>query len=350
MGARISSTLLALLRGSKAYAQANLRTCQTPADLYFMQYKCIPPPPTKHAVLHRYNRNDTMIDESTIQSGDLISNEVGSGVLIVGDIHGCIDEFRKLLKKAVKENNNNPFEAVILVGDLVNKGPASAEVVREVRLTPGIFAVRGNHDEGSLAAALGDEVRRKKKKYQWVMDGENCEACDGMYLSDDDVMWMSELPYTIRIPWILQEDGTEVIIVHAGVVPNMPLEKQTVDTMLTVRELIAIPRDGDVGKVDLVDARKYELTREADDKASAYTCTAESSHESGPQPWARIWKGPQHVVFGHDARRGLQQYELATGLDTGCVYGGSLTGIILPRRQFVGVVAAEEYSVKGGKE
>ena len=59
--------------------------------------------------------------------------------------------------------------------------------------------------------------------------------------------------------------------------------------------------------------------------------------------WAKMWHGPELVIFGHDAKRGLQQEECDIGLDLGCVYGKKLTGIILPEREFVFVNAVREH-------
>jgi len=47
------------------------------------------------------------------------------------------------------------------------------------------------------------------------------------------------------------------------------------------------------------------------------------------EPWASQWQGAEHIFFGHDARRKLQLYPKATGLDTGCLYGFELTGVYM---------------------
>jgi hypothetical protein len=83
----------------------------------------------------------------------LVEPELKPKAIIIGDIHGCLDEFKMLLAAC----DYDPLQSsVILVGDLVNKGPYSAEVVRYAREI-GAYAVRGNHDDFALQYALKDQ-------------------------------------------------------------------------------------------------------------------------------------------------------------------------------------------------
>ncbi|KAL7451041.1 hypothetical protein ACHAWC_002882 [Mediolabrus comicus] len=247
-------------------------------------------------------------------------------ILIIGDVHGCLTELKLLIEKATRDSG---LSAIILVGDLVNKGPLSAEVIQYVRSQQqhqgesnhhNIFAVRGNHDDAALAAALGDEERAKKPRYNWTKQ-----------LSDEDVEWMADLPYTITIPSsYLQSDDNrdtndankmaekDVIVVHAGLLPNVALSDQRPKLMTTIRNV----------------SHSLDTSDDSDGNERRMENIA----------IAKAWNGPEFVIFGHDARRGLQQEEYALGLDTGCVYGKQLTGIILPERHLVSVDALEEYS------
>jgi Calcineurin-like phosphoesterase len=91
-----------------------------------------------------------------------------SRLIIVGDVHGCLDELKSLLHLCSYCEEN---DKLIFVGDLVNKGPSSAGVVKFVR-SIGAQCVRGNHDDSALHHALnarngGQEL---PLKYQYLKD------------------------------------------------------------------------------------------------------------------------------------------------------------------------------------
>ena len=65
--------------------------------------------------------------------------------------------------------------------------------------------------------------------------------------------------------------------------------------------------------------------------------------------WFEVWPGPESVIYGHDAIRGLRDHRPRTlGLDTGCVYGGRLTGYLVEADQLVSVQAAAVYRAVDG--
>jgi hypothetical protein len=294
----------------------NTRTRTTHADIYFQKNGEISLPSQIHAVL----------PDTWPCNADECEN-----ILVIGDVHGCYDEMIQLWNKACELNHGKDFQYVILVGDLCNKGPDSAKVLRHVRLQPRWLTVRGNHDQAALGAALGDQLRRESGKYSWVMEGEgdlvlsqkSTTTDKQVTLSDDDVAWLAELPYTLTIPSSLLGTAQDTVIVHAGLVPNEPLNSQSLDSMLTIREV-------------------EECTNEHNTYGKQSYCAVPGKSTHGDRyPWASKWEGPYRVIFGHDARRGLQLYPagLAVGLDTGAVYGKKLTGYILPHNDLVQVEA-----------
>lgn len=210
-------------------------------------------------------------------------------VMIVGDVHGCCDELHDLL-----DEFGHAGDTVILAGDLVNKGPKSVDVVRLARERD-FHGILGNHEIASLGghAARAGGAAGRAPKYEWT---DGLEAADLAYLRG--------LPYTISLPL------HEAIVVHAGLVPGVPLEQQAREHMLAMREL-----------------RPAGAGDEPSTLAGGYSVLEKGAE--GARPWAACWPGPTHVYFGHDAKRRLQRHAYATGLDTGCLYGGRLTATIL---------------------
>ena len=161
---------------------------------------------------------------------------------------------------------------------------------------------------------------------------------------------MSDLPYTIKIPGdffgggeIKVEQNDDTIIVHAGLIPNREIETQEIKTMITIRDLL--PRydeDDKFTQYEYYEKRKGGII---EDECNDTKAICKDNKENEPVPWGTAWNGP-FVIFGHDAKRKLQMYDNAIGLDTGAVYGGMLTGLILSsntERKLVSV-KSKEYS------
>jgi len=163
------------------------------------------------------------------------------------------------------------------VGDLINRGPDSRGVLELARQYDAHVVV-GNHEEALLAGYAGETMQRVRAQL-----GPDLEAWLG---------WMRALPAFLRF-----DDGAAgMILVHAGVAPGKRPEECTRAELTRIRAV-----DG--------------------------------------KPWFDSWRGPETVIFGHWAKLGKVDRPLAKGLDTGCVYGGQLTGIFWPGGQWVAVPA-----------
>jgi hypothetical protein len=209
--------------------------------------------------------------------------------LVVGDVHGCREELEALLALAAL----GPEDRLVLAGDLTAKGPDSQGVVQLAR-ERGALAVLGNHDAHVLEVLAG---RSTKAHHAGVARS----------LGPADVAYLQALPLWLELP----ELGA--LVVHAGLLPGVALDRQPRHLLLNLRSF---------------DARGQPSTR-----------------VEGGVPWASRWPGPVRVLFGHDALRGLQRHPHALGLDTGCVYGHSLTAVWLPGGRLLQVPARRVWKV-----
>jgi bis(5'-nucleosyl)-tetraphosphatase (symmetrical) len=223
--------------------------------------------------------------------------------IFVGDIQGCRDELERLLDKVRFDAATDRLEPV---GDMVNRGPDSLGTLRLLRsLDAG--GVLGNHDLHLLRLAR----KRKKARSPHTLH-EVLAAPD----RDELVAWLESRPFV--------KAYDDVLLVHAGLNPAWK------DPVARLQGLDPLVPHAD---------SEFAVT--------VRYCTASGrrpdSDEPPPPPpyapWFAHWRGrdPRTLVFGHWARLGLVNRPGVRGLDTGCVWGGSLTAWIAEEDLLVSV-------------
>jgi hypothetical protein len=233
--------------------------------------------------------------------------------IVVGDIHGCLLEFQELVDKL----QLGPEDRLVLVGDLMDKGPDPVGCVRFAREL-GVLMIQGNHEEKHLRWRRHEDRRVENPKYKNPMNplGE-VKAAQNAALSAEDVAWLRGLPITLRFDnWL---------VVHGGLLPGVPLEAQKPDKMIRVRW---VDLEGEYLSLDPEDPRQPE----------------------GSRTWMEVYDGTLDVVYGHAAhslstprvdRNGLGAE--CWGIDTGAAYGGRLTALVLETREVIQVQARQVY-------
>lgn len=131
---------------------------------------------------------------------------------VIGDIHGCFDELVQLIQKIAEHAGIEESYKIIFVGDYIDRGPKSRQVVALVRKLEriGHAALMGNHED-MFVNRIYDYAHATFTSYEGSFDME------------DDISWMQRLPK-------YYEDDT-IIVAHAGAEPGVPMEEQT-DTWL----------------------------------------------------------------------------------------------------------------------
>lgn len=231
---------------------------------------------------------------------DLSQSRKNKRTFIIGDIHGCHDELLDLLTKIQHSENDH----LVFVGDLIDKGPYPARVVRLVHaLTASrkVTLVLGNHEEKFLRWAKKTPEDQKKmaahEEFSQLMAG----------LKPTHIRFLSSAVLWAKVP-----GG---IVTHAGVPPKLvelfdaspdsmtELSRKRRDFYFQMCRLRYVDSDGHFVGLYQVDTNVHEY-------------------------WTEWYDGRfGHVYYGHEAYMETSptpKGKFATGIDLGCVYGGYL--------------------------
>lgn len=258
--------------------------------------------------------------------------------LVIGDIHGCYQSFRKILKKSkFKEAKDQLW----LTGDLVNRGPESADVIRHLMdLGDRVHTVLGNHDLHLLAIAAGAASPKRKDNSHQLLD-----AAD----SDRMIEWLASQPLAIF------NSKHKFLLVHASVHKDWSSEEtlsyaREIETVLSSDNRMAYLKnmyghtpanwDDCLTGWDRLRVITNVLTR-------ARFCGGDGSLDltyKGPpgsqpdelMPWYDVpgrRSADTLVIFGHWSALGLAHHNNALCLDTGYLWGGQLTALKLKNKK-----------------
>jgi len=203
--------------------------------------------------------------------------------IVVGDLHGCAEQALALLDLLAVTSSDR----VIFAGDLVDRGPDPKGCVE---LAMRHECVLGNHEERHLQ-------QRHRSADRLSPDHRNTREA----LTDFHFEYLQRLPLFLRLP------EYNAAVVHAGCYPGVPLEQQSAHHLLHLQH------------INPPSTKSYWPSKAPADNRF----------------WTNFWAGPERIIFGHSVLDRPLLTEWAVGIDTGAVYGGGLTALVLPHWQLV---------------
>jgi bis(5'-nucleosyl)-tetraphosphatase (symmetrical) len=256
----------------------------------------------------------------------------------IGDVQGCFLTLTRLLERFRFDSR---ADRIWLVGDLVNRGPRSLDVLRwAISLGDRVTAVLGNHDLHLLAVAVGARMQRPRDTLSAVLEAPDREDLLG---------WLSRRP-------LVHREGP-FVLVHAGLLPSWSAHQARSLALEVENELAgqgqgrflqalysgggdSVLWDDTLTGISRLRVITGALTR-------LRTCTREGricldftgppdAAPSGCIPWFDVpgrKTAASTVVCGHWAALGLHLRNGLFALDSGCVWGGVLTGVRLEDRE-----------------
>ncbi|KAK2799719.1 hypothetical protein FQN50_008367 [Emmonsiellopsis sp. PD_5] len=247
-------------------------------------------------------------------------------LIVVGDVHGCVDELQQLLEKA--SFNSRKGDHLIFTGDLIAKGPKSVEVV-ELAQKHGASCVRGNNEDRVLLTRR--ELRTStspRNRERSSADKEPDQRDDDVQpdykeriladsLSDEQAEWLDTCPVMLKVGSITGMG--DVVVVHGGLVPGVELERQDPSVVMSMRSidlLTHVPSSSSKGMSWTKLFNKHQSNLAA-------------ARQSAPPGDHARYSAATTVIYGHDSQSSPSIKKYTKGLDTGCVKGGKLSAMII---------------------
>ncbi len=229
---------------------------------------------------------------------------------IIGDIHGCYNELNELLDKLgyIRNENDIPVHPdgrkVIFLGDFCDRGSNNTEVLKlaiNMVKSGNALAVVGNHD-----VKLVKYLNGKKVQLTYGLDKTAEELSQQ---SDDFRKEVHDFMDSLISHYVL-DDG-KLVVSHAGI--------------------------------------KQEYIGRGSSRVREFCIYGETTGETDEfglpvrLDWASDYRGRATIVYGHTPSNEVQAVNGTFCIDTGCVFGGKLTAMRYPEKEFISVDAHEQY-------
>ena len=242
---------------------------------------------------------------------------------IIGDVHGCCDELEELLARlgyratepaTPASAGDGPFYAhpdgrkAVFLGDVVDRGPRildALHIVRNTVATGNGFCVPGNHDMKLMRALRGRSVQITHGLDKSLAEVEVSPEEGRAAVVETVVQFLDGLVSHYVL------DGGRLVVAHAG----MPEQMQGRGS----------------GKV-----REFALYGETTGETDEFGLPVRHN-------WAAEYRGAATVVYGHTPVPEPEWLNRTVNIDTGCVFGGKLTALRYPEKEFVSVRARQTY-------
>lgn len=233
--------------------------------------------------------------------------------VVIGDVHGCIEELDELLKKIEYKP-----EAIDLyfAGDLLDRGPDPIACVRRVRELKA-HMIKGNHEDTNLRWRAHEEKQKATGKPNPMHIRPTKFRQENEALSDEDIAWMEHLPLKIDL-------GDNLWLLHGGCEPRYSLQDQLPNQIIRARYV--------------------------NEYGASVSLKKDKSQPDSSVFWTTVWNGPESIIYGHNVNS-LMDVRIderpngakCIGIDTGCVFGGRLTAYYADTGEVVQVQAKKEY-------